>query len=246
VSSVVLNNETNQTETHTIDFFNELQKMLNETDDFQEDTDIHQKYCLISKMPLSEFSVKLKCGHSFNYIPLYYDLVNFKKKSNNSEKSQNRLNIDELRCPFCRSKQKGILPYYDKLKLKKVNGINYLSPITVDKTINLYKNKQCEFQSNLLCINKEGNSNETIPQLSNIVCFERKTKPICIYNPTNPEEYNNYGDDKCYCDAHRKVMLQYYKQKKKEEIADIKKQERKKQKQIKQQERKKQKQINEK
>lgn len=37
-------------------------------------------FCLISNDLLNETAVQLKCGHKFNYVPLYKDIVNHKKK----------------------------------------------------------------------------------------------------------------------------------------------------------------------
>ena len=64
------------------------------------------------------------CGHTFNYIPLYNDILNHKTKFNNMESSNNRLKFDEIRCPYCRFKQKGLLPYYENFGLKLVYGVN--------------------------------------------------------------------------------------------------------------------------
>jgi hypothetical protein len=35
-----------------------------------------------------------------------------------------RLNNVEIRCPYCRKKQTGLLPYYEELGLEKINGVN--------------------------------------------------------------------------------------------------------------------------
>ena len=38
------------------------------------------KTCLITGEPLTEPIVELNCGHKFNYLPLYKDVLNFKQK----------------------------------------------------------------------------------------------------------------------------------------------------------------------
>jgi hypothetical protein len=40
--------------------------------------------------------VKLNCGHNFNYIPLFNDLVNHKKKFNMMESNSGFLKKDEI------------------------------------------------------------------------------------------------------------------------------------------------------
>jgi hypothetical protein len=80
--------------------------------------------CLITNKPLTEYYYKMDCGHKFNYVPLYLDIKNHKKKFNGMESSTGQLKQDEIRCPYCRKKQSGVLPYYEELSLEKVNGVN--------------------------------------------------------------------------------------------------------------------------
>jgi hypothetical protein len=101
-----------------IDFYSELYGSLEQTD--CEDENV----CLITNEPLIDLHVKMNCGHSFNYEPLYKDLVNHLTKFNNMEGSTGVLGKNEIRCPYCRSKQKGVLPYYPELGLKRVEGVN--------------------------------------------------------------------------------------------------------------------------
>ena len=41
----------------------------------------HDNVCLITKSELIEYSIKLPCNHSFNYLPLYSEICNQKKKA---------------------------------------------------------------------------------------------------------------------------------------------------------------------
>ena len=50
-----------------IDFFSELYKSLDEDDSTGED----ENTCLITNEPLTDRYVKMKCGHSFNYLPFF-------------------------------------------------------------------------------------------------------------------------------------------------------------------------------
>lgn len=103
-----------------IDFFEELNKNINH----QTIHDTNNK-CLITNQELTSNHIKLNCGHAFNYIPLYYDILNHKQKFNILESYNSKLNMNEIRCPYCRVKHKYILPYYEELGLLKVNGVNH-------------------------------------------------------------------------------------------------------------------------
>ncbi len=35
------------------------------------------------------------------------------------------LKVNEIRCPYCRKKQIGVLPYYEELIMEKINGVNH-------------------------------------------------------------------------------------------------------------------------
>lgn len=92
-----------------INFSEELMKQL--CNDEKED----EKVCLITGEKLCNNFITLECGHTFNYNSIMSELINQRKK--------NRLEIqkcgtNQIKCPYCRSIHKGILPYidgYDKL-----------------------------------------------------------------------------------------------------------------------------------
>jgi len=120
-----------------IDFYAELYKSLDESDSDKEtdennnDNNKEQKnkdVCLITNQKLEDKYVKMGCGHTFNYIPIYNDILNHKTKFNNMESTSNRLKMDEIRCPYCRYKQQGLLPYYAELGLKEIYGVNSCNP----------------------------------------------------------------------------------------------------------------------
>jgi len=83
--------------------------------------------CPISNTPLETYFFTFECGHKFNYEPLFKDIYNHKKKYNFMEGIRGHLNINEIRCPFCRKKQNGLLPYYPELPFEKVHGVNYIN-----------------------------------------------------------------------------------------------------------------------
>ena len=134
-----------------IDFYNELYKSINniELSELEELENLgekkqneNNKYCLISGDSLNETHIVLDCNHAFNYIPLFKDLVNYKRKFSIME--INRIKPNEIRCPYCRNKQTNLLPYYDHLGLEKVQGINCLTPIVDNIVLNsTYKHGVC-------------------------------------------------------------------------------------------------------
>jgi hypothetical protein len=85
----------------------------------------------------------MDCGHKFNYIPLYKDIYNHKKKYNRMESGGQQSKINEIRCPYCRNIQKGVLPYYDDLGLEKVHGVNTIISETKPKDDYIYK--KCDY-----------------------------------------------------------------------------------------------------
>ena len=100
--------------------------------------------CPISNTPLELFFFTFECGHKFNYAPLFKDIYNHKKKYNNMEHGKGQLHMNEIRCPFCRKIQTGILPYYAELPFDKVHGVNYVNPdITEYAHVGTFK--KCQF-----------------------------------------------------------------------------------------------------
>jgi len=109
--------------TEGIDFFAELYKSLDEAENNND-----KNVCLITDNILTDNHVVLECGHKFNYIPLFNDIRAHKTKLNCLE--ANYVKINEIRCPYCRARQKTLLPYYPELGLPKIIGVNkqHLAP----------------------------------------------------------------------------------------------------------------------
>lgn len=107
-------------------------------DDFDED-----QSCLITREKLEENHVSLKCGHKFNYVPLFLDI--FKQKI--------KLNAKRIKfycCPYCRIENKEILPYYCN---SQINLIPIFNVNTIDESykveslggnLSYYKKKSTE------------------------------------------------------------------------------------------------------
>lgn len=190
---------------NNINFFDELYKSLDIEEKEQENED---DICLITKQNLCDRFVKMNCGHKFNYLPLYNDILNHKKKFNSMESRTGALHNNEIRCPYCRNKQTGVLPYYEDLSLLKVNGVNYYDP-SIDDKPNYTK---CEFLTPKVVF-----ENDEVEKSAN--SDEKKFIKCYLYGSKIMDE--NYGDTKCYCYYHKKIIIKN----KKKELLEKKKQE---------------------
>ena len=103
--------------------------------------------CLISNTPLENHFFTFECGHKFNYIPLFHDIYNHKIKYNSMETSKGKLKMNEIRCPFCRNKQSGFLPYYSDLEFEQTHGVNYIDNNIVED-FNGFTYYKCKFKTN--------------------------------------------------------------------------------------------------
>ena len=122
-----------------VDFFSELNNLKTEEEPTNDDN-----ICLITYEPLSDRYIKMNCGHTFNYVPLFNDLLNHKnyqekqdqekqnQKKQNQQKPKNKIKIGQpkIRCPYCRKTTTKLLPCYEGF---------HASEITVDNSIPLCK-----------------------------------------------------------------------------------------------------------
>jgi hypothetical protein len=205
-----------------IDFFAELYKSL-DIEESEEKTEEDNNKCLITNQNLKDKHVTMDCGHKFNYIPLYNDIMNHKKKFNNMEAIHSKLNINEIRCPYCRKRQIGTLIYYEELGLAKVNGVNFYDPnLKHSHSNHTYTIHKCEYK----WINNNYNPNKPESQtnskyINNQSCDNYLAKQISVYNPENPSQPITYGDTNYYCYAHKKEMIEQYKlQQKKNQMTE--------------------------
>jgi hypothetical protein len=105
--------------------------------------------CLITGDELVDKYIKMECGHTFNYLPLYHDLRYHKYELNSSELS-GKLCYNEIRCPYCRTKTFQLLPFYEnmeiipKLLVRPILGINvyYDGMENPESVRQLYKNEK--------------------------------------------------------------------------------------------------------
>ena len=94
----------------TNSFNDELMKLL------LEESDDNVETCLISGDILEDNNVKLECNHKFNYKDIYNEV--YKQKLNHGI-AKLTVKTTQLKCPYCRNIQTGLLPYregYSKVK----------------------------------------------------------------------------------------------------------------------------------
>ena len=202
------------------DFF----KMLNDNSDTDIDNDINS--CLISRQELNASKIRLPCNHSFNYIPLYKEIINQKKKATVTETV--KLKYNQIKCPYCRTIHDYLIPYKKMEGVSCIYGVNTPRKYVYYETICNYiykrgtnKGNQCSIRcSNEYCnshlkyknsetvgntdIKKKKNSENEILSSTNICNYvfkkgNRKGE-LCGKTPTE-----NTQDNPCnYCKMHNK------------------------------------------
>jgi hypothetical protein len=179
-----------------IDFFSELYKSL-DIEENEEKTQEDDNLCLITNEALTEYFVKLECGHKFNYIPLFNDIKNHKNKFNYLEGKVSHLKQNEIRCPYCRNKQETTLPYYEELGIPKTHGVNYIDPKKPYKwSDNTSNYKKCEYSTETVYTDSSGNN-----QATQIKCLQNGYCQISKFI----EGYT--GEEQYFCFSHRNKKI---------------------------------------
>lgn len=100
----------------TSDFNKQLYMMMAEEEKIEE----NEKVCLITNNKLTDNYIKLSCNHTFNYEAIFNEVKKQKIKYNHLEVT--RLKKNQIKCPYCRTIQNGLLPYVEGFeKIKYVN-----------------------------------------------------------------------------------------------------------------------------
>jgi hypothetical protein len=194
-----------------LNFYDELYKSLDDSDD--DETNM----CQITGLPLIDKSVTLECNHCFNYDALYKEICrqkyDFKTYDTHtlSNKDQQKLRNSGfnyfIKCPYCRTIQFTILPYYEELGLEKKYGINSLDTTLPSAPISKTYYK--------------GQDNHTFTRFG--VTFK---KGQCCHT-TNYECISSYvalipDTNLSYCQYHYRINLKNYKLTEKKKILDEK------------------------
>jgi len=108
-------------------FNDQLMEMICKESDDEDDVDL----CPIDGQALGSDSVSLACGHKFNYSPLFEEAKRQKRHNGFETQSLGRF---EVKCPYCRSIQKGVIPH--RQSYPKISGVNW-------PPSRIYKGNQC-------------------------------------------------------------------------------------------------------
>jgi hypothetical protein len=194
-----------------VDFFEELYKSLDDNEVSETSTDfVSNNLCLITDQPLVDKFVQLPCGHKFNYLPLYKDILNHKKKFNIMESTGTKLSANEMRCPYCRIKHTTLLPFYEEFNTGKVYGVNTLELAYKPKNSGYSGNyNPCSYK--IPNISFDSTKPESDTNLQFKACGTCYSSTIYIHNNKNPNEPITYGDNNLYCYSHKKLMIKTYK-----------------------------------
>ena len=203
-----------------IDFYSELYKSL-DVEENKHKTEDDLKLCLISNAPLTDKHVVMQCGHKFNYLPLYLDIKNHKQKYNGMESNVGHLKQDEIRCPYCRKKQKGLLPYYEDLGLPKLNGVNHMC-VVIKQHSSSYR--PCQFLVPNPQFDQNSDNFVEVSDYANVNCkffkcgiHGSKIDFNCFKGKYKSGNYEvdyptpNVIDVKNYCYKHKKLLTKEYK-----------------------------------
>ena len=156
----------------TYDFNEQLYKMLSESIVDSEQDNL----CLITNKKLNNNFIKLNCGHKFNYESIFNEVKN-QKKYNQLEVCH--LKRNEIKCPYCRTIQKGLLPYCDEFpKIKYVNHPHALQCLPNSCIYAFLSGKRKGEFCGKGCSNKYCASHEKIMEKREAKKFEKEKKKL--------------------------------------------------------------------
>ena len=171
--------ETNGDETNGDENIIVSQSSLNtdetdETDDAEDTNNI----CLITKEKLEPNHITLNCKHKFNYLPIYYEVVNQKNKNNNMYETT-KLLTNEIKCPYCRVITHKLLPYIAYPSVKVIKNVN-------SYTTSSYNNNPGYFLYAPKCSHGAGHTENQNPCQKYGVYYEKENLLLC------PQHYKTY------------------------------------------------------
>lgn len=120
-----------------IDFYAEL---AGEEDDSEETGGKNADVCTLTGCPLDDNHVALGCGHRFNYPAMFHEAAAQKAHQSSYGQDTVRLSLGEIKCPYCRRVNAGLLPYRPMPGFAKhTRGVN--SPLHL-----CMPSQQCEWR----------------------------------------------------------------------------------------------------
>lgn len=162
-----------------------------------------ENVCLISHEPLGDDKITLLCNHTFNYFPLYNEIVQ-QKLHVNKYISSLRLSISQIKCPYCCKVQNKILPYIQLPKVEKIRGVNYppkMSMTTHRCSAVLISGKRKGEKCNRPCV-----SELCSIHINKQCCAKSKCKAVLASGKRKGELCNVYINSGEYCGRHIKKL----------------------------------------
>jgi len=128
----------------------EFFKLLNDNNDDNDETNNSKQQkidtiidrCMITDSELQDNSVTLKCGHQFNYIPLYNEIKYQKTNKYSITYDYTKLGINQIKCPYCRTITNNILPYFNRYS-NEIDNVELIRGVTTPSKYSL-KINQCQ------------------------------------------------------------------------------------------------------
>ena len=149
-----------------VDFFSLLN---NDDSDVNNIINENSNMCLISNTIIDKTSsIKLYCGHEFNYLPLYKEIIGQKVRQSVLEVV--KLKDSQIKCPYCRNIQHKLIPYI------KLNGVRKMSRVNNPVNITMCNNN-CEYTF------KSGKRKG------------KKCDSLCYFNYCNTHSVNKLNDE---------------------------------------------------
>ena len=124
------------------DFFAQLKNMLSHSE--AEASENEDNCCLLTKEPLQHIHIVLACGHKFNYVPIYREVIAQKTVglSSTGYYTSHSLKRNEIKCPYCRNVQDKLLPYLEFDGVTKMSNVNHPAKMSMTS-------QPCMYSANL-------------------------------------------------------------------------------------------------
>lgn len=141
--------------------------------------------CLLTNLPLEDNFITLDCNHKFNYLALYNETCN-QKKRNYYDIAVTKYN--EIKCPYCRETTQKLLPYFCKYNVDKVVGVTIPSKYSMKLNCCQYKDKNSK-DSEYICGKSAFISDK------GILCNKHYKKSLTLKNKNNSNNSHNKCND---------------------------------------------------
>lgn len=154
--------------TDTSQFNNEILKLL-----CADDTDSEEKdnSCLITNNALEADHIELMCKHKFNYVAIFTEIC--KQKENNKLEST-YLKPSQVKCPYCRTVQQGLIPTNPAYPYLKTSGVNIPECLVykANKCVSVIKSGKRKGETcNKACVRKACNMHNKTHSKINTACI---------------------------------------------------------------------------